>query len=267
MTEKKIQTSTLNTMLMSSPTGGRRVPRGFNPYNGTKEEEIETLKLVFRVDGSNPYKDVAYDINGFHKFKPTWRHNETQYHTYLTTLYDDEMEVMDRYVAINDMMQHMINPKHVRLSTEERYMYSPLLLEYLHQVTPPPAKMPPPAAKSRKDIIEDVFNVQEDEVQEEETKDEEWITKERKDRDRRTDARERTRARLTKAKKQAPTPTKDYSPFESDDKENKEEKVDEKGTLEEIVVVLEDDVLSRLEIQELEYLHEQEETKSAVLEH
>jgi hypothetical protein len=130
MTEKKIQTSTLNTMPMSPPTGGRRVPRGFNPYNGTKEEEIETLKLVFRLDGSNPYKDDAYNINGFHKFKPTWRHNETQYHTYLATLYDDEMEVMDCYVAINDMMQHMINPKHVRVSTEERYMYSPLLLEY-----------------------------------------------------------------------------------------------------------------------------------------
>jgi hypothetical protein len=114
MTKKKIQTSTLNTMPMSPPTGGRRVPRGFNPYNGTKEEEIETLKLVFQLDGSNPYKDDAYDINEFHKFKPTWRHNETQYHTYLATLYDDEMETMDRYVAINDMMQHMINPKHVR---------------------------------------------------------------------------------------------------------------------------------------------------------
>jgi hypothetical protein len=178
-------------MPMSPPTGGRRVPRGFNPYNGTKEEEIETLKLVFRVDGSNPYKDDAYNINGFHKFKPTWRDNETQYHTYLATLYDDEMEIMDRYVAINDMMQHMINPKHVWVSTEERYMYSPLLLEYLHQVTPPPVKMPP-ATKSTKDTIEAeasdefVFN----EVQEEETKDKEWITKEWNDRERRTDARE-----------------------------------------------------------------------------
>jgi hypothetical protein len=143
-------------------------------------------------------------------------------------------------------------------------MYSPPLLEYLHQVTPSPAKMPP----AKKNIIEVeasdefVFN----EVQEEETKDEKWITKGRKDRDRRTDARERTRARLTKAKKQVPTPTKDYSPFESDDEDNKEEKVDENvGTLEEILVVLEDDVLSRLEIQELEYLQEQEETKSAIL--
>jgi hypothetical protein len=96
-----------------------------NPYNGTKEEEIETLKLVFRLDGSNLYKDDAYNMNGFHKFKPTWRHNGTQYHTYLATLYDEAMETMDRYVAINDMLQHMISPKHVRVSTEERYMYSP----------------------------------------------------------------------------------------------------------------------------------------------
>jgi hypothetical protein len=50
---------------MSPPTGGRRVPRGFNPYRGTQEEEIEALKLVFRVDGSNPYKVDAYNINGF----------------------------------------------------------------------------------------------------------------------------------------------------------------------------------------------------------
>ena len=36
-----------------------RVPRGFNLYRGTKEEEIETLKLVFRVDGSSLYEDGA----------------------------------------------------------------------------------------------------------------------------------------------------------------------------------------------------------------
>jgi hypothetical protein len=41
------QTSTLKTMTMPPPTDGRRVPRGFNPYNGTQEEEIEALKLVF----------------------------------------------------------------------------------------------------------------------------------------------------------------------------------------------------------------------------
>ena len=75
MTKKKvsknIQTSTLRTMPMTPPrVGGRLVPRGFIPYDGTKEEEIETLKLVFRIDGSNPYKDDAYNIN---KFKPLYR--------------------------------------------------------------------------------------------------------------------------------------------------------------------------------------------------
>jgi hypothetical protein len=109
MTKKKIQTSTLNTMPMSPPTSDRRMSRGYNPYNGTKKEEIETLKLVFRVDWSNPYKDDAYNINRLHKFKPVGKHNETRYHTYLSTLYDDKMEVMDRYVAIKDMMQHMIS--------------------------------------------------------------------------------------------------------------------------------------------------------------
>jgi hypothetical protein len=88
--------------------------------------------------------------------------------------------------------------------------------------------MPP----ANKDIIEvdeeenNEFDFNEvHEVQAEAAKDEEWITKERKDRDRRTDARERTRARLFKAKKQALTPTKDYSPFESDDEENKGKKL------------------------------------------
>jgi hypothetical protein len=42
--------STLKTMPMSPPTGGRRVPRGFKPYDCTKDEEIEALKLVFQVD-------------------------------------------------------------------------------------------------------------------------------------------------------------------------------------------------------------------------
>jgi hypothetical protein len=96
------------------------------------------------------------------------------------------MEVMDRYVAIKDMMHHMISSQHIRVSTEDRYMYSPPLLEYLCQLNSPPP--PPPVAKkdigappaAKKDIGVDaedefVFN----EAQEEESKDEEWITKER----------------------------------------------------------------------------------------
>jgi hypothetical protein len=85
------------------------------------------------------------------------------------------MNVMDCYVVINDMMQHMINPKHKRVSTEDRYMYSPPLLEYLHQVTSPPAKMLP----AKKDIIEvdeeasDEFDFNEVHEVQEATKDEE----------------------------------------------------------------------------------------------
>jgi len=53
------------------------VPKGFNPYRGTQEEEIEALKLVFQMDGSSPYKDDAYNINKFSRFKPSGRHDET----------------------------------------------------------------------------------------------------------------------------------------------------------------------------------------------
>ena len=43
----KMQTSTLDTMPMSPPRGGRAIPKGFIPYEGIREEEIEELKLVF----------------------------------------------------------------------------------------------------------------------------------------------------------------------------------------------------------------------------
>jgi hypothetical protein len=201
MTKKKVQASTLKTMPLSPPPGGRRVPKGFNPYDGTKEEEIEALKLVFRMDGSNPYKDDAYNINKFNGFKPIGRHDEARYHTYLAILHDD-MEVENCYVAIADMMSHKISSRHVYVSTKHRYQYSPILLEYLHQVTPPPA-----TAKEIIEVDEEAEDIEEfdfSEVQEETPKDEEWITKERKDRDQRTDAREKTKARLTRNKKEAP---------------------------------------------------------------
>ena len=71
---KIIQTSTLKTMSITPPRdGGREVPTGFIQYDGTKEEEIEALKLVFRLDGSNPYKDDAYNIN---RFKPLSKYVE-----------------------------------------------------------------------------------------------------------------------------------------------------------------------------------------------
>ena len=125
MTKKssKEQTSTLDTMPMSPPICGRKTPPGFKQYKGTKEEEIETLKLVFRQDGSNPYKDDAYNIIGFDRFKPGGKFNETDYHTYIESLYGN-MEVRDCYVAIADMMKHMISSQHIYVSTRSRYMYS-----------------------------------------------------------------------------------------------------------------------------------------------
>jgi hypothetical protein len=132
-----------------------------------------------------------------------------QYHMYLATLYDD-MAVEDCYVAIKDMMKHMISSQHVYVSPTSRYQYSPSLLEYIHQVTPPPAKRPPAKEIIKLDEeedIEDEFDF--GEVQVEATKDEEWITKERKERDRRTNAREKTRARLTKDTKEVPPQIKD----------------------------------------------------------
>ena len=40
--------------------GGRRLPRGFIPYNGTQEEEIEVLKMVFRLDGSTTHSRMMH---------------------------------------------------------------------------------------------------------------------------------------------------------------------------------------------------------------
>jgi hypothetical protein len=91
--------------------------KGFLPYVGTQEKEIEALKLVFRLDVCNPYKDDAYNINAFHKFKPSWKHSETDYHTYLVTLYGEMNVMMDKYVAIKNMMRHMISAHHVLVST------------------------------------------------------------------------------------------------------------------------------------------------------
>ena len=64
---KKVQTSSiLRTMPMTSPKeGGRCLPKGFIPYDGTQEEENKALKLAFWLDGSNPYKNDTYSINRF----------------------------------------------------------------------------------------------------------------------------------------------------------------------------------------------------------
>jgi hypothetical protein len=119
--------------------GGRTVPRGFIPYDGTKEEEIEALKLVFRLDGSNPHKDDAYNIN---QFKPISRYEEVDYHTYLITLHSN-MEVVNKYVAIQELIKHMFSTQHVWVPSDNigsRYMYSTSLYEYLHQSETPVAR-------------------------------------------------------------------------------------------------------------------------------
>jgi hypothetical protein len=114
MTKKRAsrrpQTSTPGTMPLTPPTdGGRRVPRGFIPYDGTKKEEIEALKLVFQINGSNPYKDDAYNIN---RFKPLSRYDESDYNTYLLTLHS-EMDKVNKYVAIQDLMKHKFSTSHL----------------------------------------------------------------------------------------------------------------------------------------------------------
>jgi hypothetical protein len=176
---------------------------GNPPYNGTKEEEIETLKLVF------PYKDDAYNINGFDRFKPGGKLNETDYHTYRKSLYGD-MEIMDCYVAIADIMKHMISSQHIYVSTRSQYMYSPALLEYLYQVTPPPATT----------VEEYDFRTRGKVTKDTKPMSERWNTveKERKDRDRRTNARAQIKQRLTRK-----DPPKNYSTFDSDDEEENEE--------------------------------------------
>jgi len=106
---------------------------------------------------------------------------------------------------------------------------------------------------------------------------------ERKDRDRRSKAREQVKQRLTITK----DPPKNYSTFESDDEdeEKEDESIVEQKVIENIAnetddviaddviedIVIEtstsdaEDAISRLEVQELEYIQAQEETKSEIL--
>jgi hypothetical protein len=177
------------------------------------------------------------------------------------------MDVMNCYVAIKDMIRHMISSQHLHVPTQSRYMYSPTLLEYLHQV--------PQVA-----VVVEEYDFGTRGKRGEETEDnEKWNTveKERKDRDSRSMARARIKQRLTTI-----DPPKNYSTFDSDNEEEEEiEETQDKivedkiitdtfeveDTIEAKVMLLdvEEDVISRLEVQELEYMQEQEETKSAVL--
>jgi hypothetical protein len=175
------------------------VPRGFIPYDGTKEEKIEALKLVFRLDGSNPYKDDAYNIN---QFKPMSRYEEADYHTYQITLHSD-MEVVNKYVAIQELMKHMFSTQHVWVpsdSIESRYMYSTTRRTGIEK--------PPRTSTERKDEVQEV------------SKQNVWISKtvkRAKDRDQRMIARSRLKQRLTKTLTPPPTNEMEITIFESED--------------------------------------------------
>ena len=108
----KMQTSTLDTMPMSPPRGGRTIPKGFIPYEGIREEEIEALKLVFPLDGSNPYKDDAYNIKPFMPFS---RYEESDHHAHLVTLHDEALEVDLKYVAIENLIKQTFSTQHLSL--------------------------------------------------------------------------------------------------------------------------------------------------------
>jgi hypothetical protein len=248
--------------------GGRTVPRGFIPYACTKEEEIEALKLVFWLDGSNPYKDDAYNIN---QFRPMSRYEEADYHTYLITLHSGT-EVVNKYVAIQELMKHMFSTQHAWVPSDNigsRYMYSTSLYEYLHQSETPLARTRRTGIeKSPRTTLQYIDSTErKDEVQEE-PKQNVWISKtvkRAKDRDQRMTAREKLKQRLTKnptTLTSPPTNEKEISIFESEDEEEEDTVMDERKDDNEII---EDEVLSRLRRQEQEYLQEQEETKSEVL--
>jgi hypothetical protein len=298
MTKKKasrnIQKSTLDTMSITPPrVGGRTVPRGFLPYDGTKEEEIEALKLVFRLDGSNPYKDDAYNIR---RFAPYTKYDETEYHTYLLALHSNEMEVVDKYAAIQDLIRHMFSTRYVwtppASESGRRYMYGPVLLECLHRTETPLATrrrtgIETPPRELKYNTEEEEYNF--DEVQEE-PKQNVWISKTIKraeERDQRKTAREKTKQRLTTAtpplRSKFETTTAVSTLFDSEEEESEEEEditeektdettEDDKNQMEvnviedkEQEVMKEDEAILRLTVQAQEYLQEQEETKSEVL--
>jgi hypothetical protein len=223
---KNIQTSTLKTMPMTPPKeGGRMVPREFIPYDGTKEEEVEALKLVFWIDGSNPYKDDAYNIN---RFKPLLRYEELDYQTYVLNLHS-EMEVLNKYIAIQDLMKHMFSTSHVwvppaKNESADQYMYSHPLHEYLCRWETPEATRrrtgneTPPRSIKGSEGQEEEFDFSEDK---EDTESEDWKTIKRiKDRERRMTTREKRKQQLTKV---IPTKSRKQEEmsrlFESEDEE------------------------------------------------
>jgi hypothetical protein len=193
------------------------------------------------------------------------RYKEADYHTYLITLHSD-MEVVNKYVAIQELMKHMFGTQHVWVPSdniESRYMYSTSLHEYLHQTETPVARTrrteienPPRTAlqssMERKDEVqEEPKQKRKDEVQGE-RKQNVWISKtvkRAKDRDQRMTAGEKLKQRLTKTPTPPPTNEMEISIFELEDEGEEDTVIDERKDDDEII---EDEVLSRLRRQEQE---------------
>ena len=139
----------LHTFLhqFETPSATRRRTMPIIPYDGTKEEEIEALKRVFRLDGScyrsNLYKDDPYNIQ---RFMPMTRYDASDHHAYLTTLHDDDLDVENKYVAIQDLIKQMFSKQHAWIpptwASGSRYRYSKPLHTFLHQ-SEPPIESPP----------------------------------------------------------------------------------------------------------------------------
>ena len=160
----KMQTSTLDTMPMSPPRGGRTVPTDFIPYDGIKEEEIEALKLVFRLDGSNPYKDDPFNIK---PFMPMTRYEEADHQSHLVILHDEELDVDQKYIAIENLIKQMFSTQHAwtppTWTPRSRYHYAQPLHTILHQTEPqykrrgkaPRIVESPPQIQLLKDLAEE----------------------------------------------------------------------------------------------------------------
>ena len=301
----KMQTSTLDTMPMSPPRGGRTIPKGFIPYEGIREEEIEALKLVFPLDGSNPYKDDAYNIKPFMPFS---RYEESDHHAHLATLHDEALEVDLKYVAIENLIKQMFSTQHAwtpsTWTTGSRYQYAPPLHATLFQSEPPyervgkairivkspPSSEPPYARRgNERRIIESPPKIQLKDLDEETELDSSdtgsaWTVKSARqrekrarERDERSSSRQKAKQRLANSNSPQKLPTQRVQDisllFDSDAEESEvenEEEVDddvkeEQEELDDDEKEELDDTINRLEQQEEVYLQEQEETKSEVL--
>ena len=77
---------------------------------------------------------------------PMTRYDAFDHHVYLTILHDDDMDVENKYVAIQDLIKQMFSKQHAWIpptwASGSRYRYSKPLHTFLHQSEPPsPPKM------------------------------------------------------------------------------------------------------------------------------